>query len=143
MGGRRRIPRSNIPWYTEFRYRIRFLRACRVEDSRSEIVDPPEFVGGFTVALNIHPQGCPVRRVTISFRPGDHSVPWVLVDGPEDSPHRYPGGYLCMWYPGDPDSARWRPVDGPEQLLGHIAAHLVKEEWYRLTEKWPGDEVGH
>jgi hypothetical protein len=28
-------------------------------------------------------------------------------------------------------------------LLGHIAAHLIKEQWYRRTGEWPGDHVGH
>jgi hypothetical protein len=27
--------------------------------------------------------------------------------------------------------------------LGHIAAHLIKEEWYRRTEQWPGAEAEH
>lgn len=48
-----------------------------------------------------------------------------------------------MWYPYDPTDARWRPANGPAALLGHIAAHLIKEQWYRQTGDWPGDEIGH
>jgi hypothetical protein len=42
------------------------------------------------------------RAVTITFK--SHSTtPYVSVDGPTDSPHRYDDGTLCMWFPGDPN----------------------------------------
>lgn len=42
-------------------------------------------------------------------------------------------GSLCMWYPGDPAEQRWTRRDGPVALLGHIVAHLLREEWWHLT----------
>jgi hypothetical protein len=48
-----------------------------------------------------------------------------------------------MWYPWDPESARWTRRDGAAVLLGHITAHLLREEWWRKTGEWVGDEVPH
>lgn len=96
--------------------------------------------GGFNVSLTLHPQGVPERQVTIRFK--GHN-PIVFVDGPTESPHRYPDGSLCMWYPIDPPERRWTHNDGAGALVANIAAHLVKEEWYRRTGEWKGEEVGH
>ncbi|MEV6303903.1 hypothetical protein AB0M02_31175 [Actinoplanes sp. NPDC051861] len=67
----------------------------------------------------------------------------MFVDGPNDSPHRYADGSLCMWYPYDPPELRWQRSDGPVVLLGHIAAHLIREQWWRQTGEWAGDEAPH
>lgn len=95
---------------------------------------------GFNVKLTLTPRGVPERHITIQFHGNN---PSVFVDGPAESPHRYPNGSLCMWYPGDPPEQRWTHTDGAGALVANIAAHLVKEEWYRLTGEWKGDEVGH
>jgi hypothetical protein len=81
--------------------------------------------------------------VTIVFGRGSPEVPRVFVDGPTDSPHRYADGSLCMWFPYDPPEHRWQRRDGPVALLGHIAAHLIREEWWRRTGEWVGDEAPH
>lgn len=65
----------------------------------------------------------------------------VHVSGPADSPHRYDDGSLCMWFPHDPASARWTRSDGPVLLLAHVIAHLAREEWWRRTGEWVGDEA--
>jgi len=48
-----------------------------------------------------------------------------------------------MWYPEDSVENQWVFEDGLVALLGHIAAHLFREAWYRETGEWPGPEVGH
>jgi hypothetical protein len=48
-----------------------------------------------------------------------------------------------MWYPWDDEAARWIRRDGAGALLGHIAAHLLREEWWRVTGEWIGDEAPH
>lgn len=85
----------------------------------------------------------PEQTVTIVFGPRAPDVPHVYSDGPAISPHRFSDGALCMWYPGDPAKARWVQADGPPSLLGHIVAHLLREEWWRQTGEWPGQEAPH
>jgi hypothetical protein len=48
-----------------------------------------------------------------------------------------------MWYPFDPDTGRWTRRDGAAALLGHITAHLLREQWWRKTGEWVGEEVPH
>ncbi len=74
---------------------------------------------------------------------GRGAVPSVYADGPAESPHRYADGSLCMWYPWGPERARWTRRDGAAALLGYITAHLLREEWWRKTSEWVGDEVPH
>lgn len=122
--------------------RIRFLRELvGVPDARQ--VKHSVYAGGFSVAMTVKPLGVPERQVTLSFsriRPTD---PMVTADGPTDSPHRYSDGTLCMWYPSDPPEKRWALADGAAALVANVTAHLVREEWYRATGEWLGDEVRH
>ena len=69
--------------------------------------------------------------------------PEVTVDGPEDSPHRYANGQLCMWYPNANNTERWIFRDGLLHLLVMVEAHLFREEWWRETGEWLGPERGH
>lgn len=70
-------------------------------------------------------------------------IPVIKADGPEDSPHRYEDGSLCVWYPRDPLEARWVLEDGLDALLGLTAAHLFRENWWREYRVWPGLEAPH
>ena len=77
-------------------------------------------------------------------------LPWdapeavvVVADAPSDSPHRYAGGELCMWFPADDSSRRWTRHDGIVALAGHVVLHLAREEWWRRTGEWAGDEAPH
>ncbi len=83
------------------------------------------------------------QTVSIVFGPGAPDVPHVYTDGPSESPHRYSDGALCMWYPYDAPGQRWVRADGPEALLGHVVAHLLREQWWRSTGEWPGQEAPH
>lgn len=48
-----------------------------------------------------------------------------------------------MWYPYDPPARRWTLKDGAGALVAEITAHLLREEWYRKTGDWVGEEVKH
>lgn len=67
----------------------------------------------------------------------------VHVDGPDDSPHRYRSGALCMWYPDDPESQRWVASDGLLALLTHVKIHLFREAYWRETGHWVGPQAPH
>lgn len=83
------------------------------------------------------------RHVEILFQKQSPKVPRVKVDGPKESKHRYPGGYLCMWYKDDPLENRWDFDDGLLALIIHIIAHLFREAWWRETGEWLGPEIEH
>lgn len=83
------------------------------------------------------------RRAQILFRKDSPKIPRVRVDGPVESKHRFSSGELCMWYAGDPVENQWVFEDGLVALLGHIAAHLFREAWWRETGEWPGPEASH
>lgn len=127
------------PWYAKPALRLQFLREIGgLADVR--VVHVPDYPGVFSVSFPLSPSGVPTRVVTISFM---SHIPNVHVDGPTDSPHRYGKGSLCMWYPGDPRELRWMPADGAAVLITLIAAHLIKECYWRLTGEWIGPEKGH
>jgi hypothetical protein len=131
--------------FDSFTSRAPYLDECRKIDPGARYLRPRKgSKNSFGIAVAMNPAGVPTRHITIYFPKYAPGFPRVYVDGPDDSPHRYlPDRHLCMWHPGDPPEARWKPADGPGALLGHVAAHLVKEEWYRRTEQWPGAEAEH
>jgi hypothetical protein len=101
------------------------------------------YPGGFSVAFTLNPLGVPTRHVFITFSRRSPTDPKVIVDGPDDSPHRYSDGTLCMWYPSDSPERRWTLSEGAGALVANITAHLIREEWYRSTGEWIGEEVPH
>ena len=133
-------------WYVYPAGRLGFLtelRACGVHAVSTRINRADRrHRGGFQVEFKLTVPGLPARHVRIVFA-GTGFAPSVYADGPTDSRHRYSDGSLCMWYPHDPDDARWTRRDGAAALLGHITAHLLREEWWRKTGEWVGDEVSH
>jgi hypothetical protein len=82
------------------------------------------------------------RQVEISFTDWSRT-PKVVVDGPTESPHRYPDRSLCMWYPHDPPEQKWVFEDGLLVLLNYIQAHLFREAWWREKGEWLGPEAPH
>lgn len=81
---------------------------------------------------------------TVEIRFTDWSrTPTVFADGPNESPHRYSDGSLCMWYPHDPPEQKWVFADGLLALLNLIQAHLFREAWWRETGEWLGPEAPH
>lgn len=132
------------PWFAHPEQRIRFLHEIQQNDPQAEVIWPRrKYKGGFAIKAALTPAGVPTREIEVHFSLGTPNVPHIFSDGPTDSPHRYSDSSLCIWYPYDPKEARWRPIDGPAALLGHIAAHLIKEQWYRRTGEWPGEQIHH
>ena len=133
------------PWFVTFQAKLRFIReGQQVVDNPITIMKPsPQLRGGFAVSFTVTPRGVPSRTARIEFAPRSPEVPRVFVDGPRDSPHRYSDGSLCMWYPRDPIDLRWAPRDGAAALVGCIALHLIREQWWRETGEWPGPEAPH
>jgi len=133
-------------WYAYPAGRLRFLselRACGVHAVSTPVSRADRrHRGGFQAEFTVTVPGLPARHVRIVFA-SSGTTPAVYADGHCESPHRYGDGSLCMWYPYDPDSARWTRRDGAAALLGHITAHLLREEWWRKTGEWAGDEVPH
>jgi hypothetical protein len=82
------------------------------------------------------------RLVEIRFTDWQRT-PKVFVDGPKESPHRYPDGSLCMWYPQDPPEQKWVFDDGLLVLLNYIQAHLFREAWWHEKGEWLGPEAPH
>ena len=97
---------------------------------------------GFQYVVTLSVPHYEARRVRIRFG-ANSDVPVVLADGPQDSPHRYGDGGLCMWYPHDPVESRWVFDDGLLALVGLVIAHLFREAWWRETGEWVGEEVSH
>lgn len=125
--------------------RIRFERGASVAHPSLRVVrDSYRSLKSFRYEVDlVVPQTGITRHVTVSFRDLSR-IPKVHSDGPTDSPHRYDDDKsLCMWHPGDPDDRRWVFSDGLLDLLDITVAHLFKEQWWRETGEWIGDEVTH
>jgi hypothetical protein len=83
------------------------------------------------------------RTVSIEFPASAAVVPRVLVDGPDDSPHRNADRSLCMYHPADQPTQRWIASDGLGALLDCIRVRLFQEADARAGHGWPGDEAPH
>ena len=133
------------PWYSNFMLSMRFERGAYEHYpslSARNIHDGHELYREYTLDLPVKHYGL-TRRVKIKMFPIASSPPSVTCDGPEDSPHRYDSGDLCMWYPYSSKSERWVFEDGLFALIVYVEAHLFREEWWRETEEWLGPEVSH
>ncbi|MFI2365393.1 hypothetical protein [Promicromonospora sp. NPDC019610] len=106
-------------------------------------------------ALDVVGRDSPAR-VTVKFlryggewsyglAPGDFPKVYTA---PAPSPHRYPDGSLCLFYPLDPPWRRWRSTDGLDTLFGLVADHLFAEDYWHATGAthgghWILDEAPH
>lgn len=137
-------PWREPPWFCWPVHRLRFQAELAAAVTRVRPVQPSRSCrGGYAVQFTVALAGIDARRVTVEFSPRAPDTSHVTVDGPASSPHRYHDGSLCMWFPGDPPERRWRRRDGAAVLAGHIAAHLIREEWWRQTGEWIGQEMPH
>jgi hypothetical protein len=94
--------------------------------------------------------GAPHIRIWFGPTDPEHvevaTVPWRRLSPdrhPAHLPHRYDDDRLCLWYPRDPPELRWEWDDGLYQLLGHTAAHLMRERLWLKTGTWHGPERPH
>lgn len=127
------------PWYGDDRRVVLFegearrlfhpLRGRRVADGREYVL---------TAEVPFYEQ----RKVRILIE-GEAGIATVQADGPTESPHRYPDGSLCMWYPKDPAALKWVHDDGLLALIVLVQLHLFREAWWREYDEWPGPEIPH
>lgn len=128
-----------LPWSAKPANQVLFMHQLEGLEGL-QFADVEGFRDGFGVSFWITPVDCPRRKVTVNFR---GKTPTVFVDGPTASPHRYHDGSLCMWFPDDPESQRWSIADGAAALVANIAAHLIREEYWRKDGVWHGPEAPH
>ncbi len=95
-------------WFDDFRTRIRFEHHARCAHNSLKGSKPGGRPQEIIYRLTVDVPEYEPRQVEIRFfngsRPG---APRIAVDGPEESPHRYSDGTLCIWEPTDPESQRW------------------------------------
>lgn len=132
------------PWYGEDKQRILFetvafqhypqmiARTERIGNNSRRIYD-----------LSVEVPTFDRQKVQILFAKSRPELPIVQVDGPSTSLHRYPDGSLCMWYPKDTVAHRWVFGDGLHTLIAHIILHLFREEYWRISGEWVGEEAPH
>ena len=137
-----RTPYRRAPWFDLPEHRIRLLHDLTTVASDVHVVRS-RFPGGFTVQCVLEPAGLAPQRVVIAFHPDAQHDPAVWAPGSPTSPHRYDDDSLCMWYPKDPPEQRWMWQHGAKALAGHICAHLIRENWWNLTDEWVGAEAPH
>lgn len=143
MSKKRRSRHTEAVWFSDPAKRRTFrlrMEECGVRPSVRLLTGRQPCI---IFAVELDPPGVPRRKAKIAFTVDAPKIPRVYAEGPSQSPHRYSDGALCMWHPGDPPDSRWTLQDGPAQLLGHIAVHLQKEEWWRQTGEWVGAEAPH
>lgn len=135
--------RESRAWFDDLASLYAFEREARRELGalrRSDASPPRRLVYELVLDVPVYDER---REVRIEF-PASHAVlPSVFVDGPDDSPHRYEDGSLCMYHPDDPPERRWVPNDGLAALIDCTRAHLFQEAEARAGRGWPGDEAPH
>lgn len=92
-----------------------------------------------TYTVNIPlPDQSRTQLVTVEITGGD---PKVVAHGINGLRHVNGDGSLCLWYPTDGSDRRWTHNKGLVSLLDLVALHLYKEDRFKITGQWLGDEV--
>lgn len=137
--------RSSGPWYDDERTRALLERGLRrtYPEVRRRFVKAGANAG-LLYSGTVEFPGYPSRHVLLCFPKGltAESVR-IFVDGPDESPHRFNTGALCVWFADDPPEKRWVLRDGLVTLLDLVVLHLFKEAYWRETDEWLGDEAPH
>lgn len=139
--------RKQAPWYHDFLTRLRFETEVRKVYPALSATKVGKGKGATIVY--VVPVTVPIydKRRTLTIRLANYTEPsliGVTVDGPTESPHRYPDtGHLCMWHPKDGPSDRWLPEEGLLRLIQYATVHLFREAYWRETRVWPGPEAPH
>lgn len=55
----------------------------------------------------------------------------------------YTGGELCLYYTSDPRELVWAWEDGLEAFVARVQRHLIFEEAWRRSGKWPVEDAPH
>lgn len=124
--------------------RLRWLHELRQAGLDARVLRPgPALRGHFVLRLVLRPAGLEPVVATLALPSRRPDAVKVTATGPADSPHRYADGSLCMWHPHDGPDRRWCHSRGPVVLVGHVLTHLMREEFYRRTGEWLGEQAPH
>lgn len=136
--------RHGGPWYGEGGRRILFEQGVRQRHPELQACTASQRKhAGQCYRLTIDVPSFEPRKVRILFPKSHPEMPCITVDGPSESPHRYPDGSLCIWYPWDSQDNQWVLDDGFNELVGHITLHLFREAYWRMADEWLGPEAPH
>jgi hypothetical protein len=139
-----RPPSNRQPWLIDLKFRLRFERGLSRAFPELQIRETGRTLADEVIySLTLPVTGYESRRLTIKIKNGYRPYPRVFADGPEDSPHRYSDGSLCMWHPKDLPEEKWLPAEGLLTLVRYAQLHLFREAWLRETGEWVGEEAGH
>ena len=132
------------PWYGEGGRRILFEREVRQHHPELRAATTTRHrCAGRLYTLKVDVPHFEPRVVQVLFKKSHPEFPRITVDGPTASPHRYPDGSLCIWYPWDSQENKWVFDDGFNELVGHITLHLFREAYWRMSAEWLGPEGPH
>jgi hypothetical protein len=89
--------------------------------------------------------GYPEARVRIVLLPDGRVRAYARGSGDCRFKHRnpWPGRDLCLQYADDDRALRWIPADGLEALVTLVHRHLIFEETWRHTGRWPCEDAPH
>jgi hypothetical protein len=89
--------------------------------------------------------GYPKERVRIVLVPDGEVLVFPLGDRGRRFKHRNPGpiSNLCFQYIRDEPALRWLPEDGLEDLITIVHRHLMFEEAWRRSDRWPCEDAPH
>lgn len=138
-------PPRPTPYLGPPRHRLRWFGQLQAAGTRPRVVRSRKTcrnTWAVSAFLNVPGAGAALR-VLLCFPWDAPEAVRVYAEGPTDSPHRYADQSLCMWYPYDPPDRRWIRQDGPVVLVGHVIAHLAREQWWRRTGEWVGEQAPH
>jgi hypothetical protein len=90
-------------------------------------------------------EGFPLERARVVVLADATVHAYVLEGRARRFKHRnpWPGRDLCLQYPRDDAALRWLPVDGLEALISLVHRHLMFEEAWRRSGRWPTEDAPH
>lgn len=142
-----RPPRRRRSWFEDWGRRHRIEQAARDAYPDLTYQRQQRRDGAFHVySAELEVPGYEPCRVSLEFSERAPNDAWVFASGPSNSPHRFAtrsGRHLCIWFPSDTPERRWLPDDGLLALFGMVQVHLFKENYWRETGQWVGDEAPH
>ncbi len=125
------------PWWSDRIARCWFLLGTHLLGRWIQL-DTTESTATLRMFLRVPHLGYPQVRIEFSTISGPR-----VYGPPGPSPHRFPDGSLCLWYPRDPPENRWAEEDGLLALLEMTSLHLLREDEWRRSGRWPGPEAPH
>ena len=102
-----------------------------------------KYRGGFAVSFTVTPHGVPSRTVRVEFARAARRCRESSPTG-RRSPRTVMRTALCACgTPVTRSTCSGLRRDGAAALIGCIALHLIREQWWRETGEWPGPEAPH